>query len=1210
MPYSYIHYVGDGSTKTFSVPFPFLKKTYVKAYVNYVERTFTWATANTITLDGDAPGVDVDVWLARVTPINQKLITFNNTTILDASYLNQSNDYNLHIVQEASERQDRALIYNDQDLKYDADGKLITNLGVPVDPSDVTNKAYVDGEVTAAKAHVDAELAANQVSVNAALAEMDSEVTTAQGYATTALGASTDASDAATLAEKWASEAEGIVVQSGEYSAYHWAQKAYETATAEPAIQYHIYDTTGDIASDDVGIINMTNTSDVTMTLPPASEARGKVYAIAQTGTGNTVLQGLSYGSEAGVTEVATYLDDLIVGTDVYTRVLTSGTYFRVTYNAWKDGQPLVLGGTTYTHGVGMNGVDYDGTSTLPAPAITLNRNLAGFIKLRGTIGWDDNKRDIAGSIPKFRVSLNNTTDLITNQEYSTPTVIDVDLSTWGDMDALVLEVNRDATDSVWGVWGDLRLVRSISEETTTVYETIDGENSVTLAEGESISLFSDGTNWFRTGSGGSGGGGVNYNSFYADHTLLPAEQGIVNIDSNANLAFNLPLAKDNSGVWYYLTQTGNGTVTVSGQTSSGSTTMYLDDVVAGTDVTTSANNSVYPTTFFNAWGDSTPFKLDGQVVTHAMGHKTYEDNSSTEVGSWKYTRNLKGFTRLQGTLGVDSTKGGTSPFTFKIKVWTGSTLVELYTVTNPLGTTFTTRDLDLDLTQWANTAGSYLLIETTPGNKYAYSYVVFANMTLTYTAVSELDWINSAHTYSLTKTNPSLVYSDGIKWQAISSLNETSHDSLDHTGLTGIPSITGLLNETSHDLLNHSGLTGIPDTTGLLNETSHDLLDHTGLTGCGGGGLDEAAHDALDHSGLTGIPSITGLLDETSHDALDHSGLTGVGITSSDHSSIDHTGLPGIQQTAVGLSSYTHTQGSSSATWTVAHNLNDYPLVNVLDASNNQMDYDVTYTDLNNLTISLASATTGSVKCYTAAPMISATTENYYVDAAVSSSGDGLSWGTAFKTLAALKTQLDKKSLYSKQVQVYIKTGTYNDPLVVTDKMFVGGLHFNTDSGDVTITGTTTLATNVTASINFTNICGNYVYLGKSGSYKFVCAPSSVGSSDHRALYYQNCFCLNMQGYVTIDGSTWSTTTKYGAFANGATNCRIYGSISSTTYAAYASFGSSAYVELSGSSNTTVLTALTGSTIRKSSTYTITGTTAITKSNGSQVINADGTLA
>ena len=69
-----------------------------------------------------------------------------------------------------------------------------------------------------------------------------------------------------------------------------------------------------------------------------------------------------------------------------------------------------------------------------------------------------------------------------------------------------------------------------------------------------------------------------------------------------------------------------------------------------------------------------------------------------------------------------------------------------------------------------------------------------------------------------------------------------------DHGALTGLndDDHTQYLNETRHDLLDHAGLTGIPSITGLLDETAHDLLDHTGLTGIPTQYTDEMAQDAI----------------------------------------------------------------------------------------------------------------------------------------------------------------------------------------------------------------------------------------------------------------------------------------------------------------------------------------------------------------------------
>jgi hypothetical protein len=54
--------------------------------------------------------------------------------------------------------------------------------------------------------------------------------TAASGSASTATTQATNATNSATLAQKWANEAEDVVVASGQYSAYHWAQKAADFA--------------------------------------------------------------------------------------------------------------------------------------------------------------------------------------------------------------------------------------------------------------------------------------------------------------------------------------------------------------------------------------------------------------------------------------------------------------------------------------------------------------------------------------------------------------------------------------------------------------------------------------------------------------------------------------------------------------------------------------------------------------------------------------------------------------------------------------------------------------------------------------------------------------------------------------------------------------------------------------------------------------------
>lgn len=56
----------------------------------------------------------------------------------------------------------------------------------------------------------------------------------------------------------------------------------------------------------------------------------------------------------------------------------------------------------------------------------------------------------------------------------------------------------------------------------------------------------------------------------------------------------------------------------------------------------------------------------------------------------------------------------------------------------------------------------------------------------------------------------------------------------------------------------------------------------------------------------------------------------------------------------------YIHTQSVLSATWTVTHNLGKYPSVMVVDSGDTVLIPNVTYLDLNQVSISFGAATSG----------------------------------------------------------------------------------------------------------------------------------------------------------------------------------------------------------------------------------------------------------
>ena len=57
----------------------------------------------------------------------------------------------------------------------------------------------------------------------------------------------------------------------------------------------------------------------------------------------------------------------------------------------------------------------------------------------------------------------------------------------------------------------------------------------------------------------------------------------------------------------------------------------------------------------------------------------------------------------------------------------------------------------------------------------------------------------------------------------------------------------------------------------------------------------------------------------------------------------------------------YTHTQATSSATWTINHNLNGYPTAVVFDSANTQVEGTFSYTSANQMLITFTSAFSGT---------------------------------------------------------------------------------------------------------------------------------------------------------------------------------------------------------------------------------------------------------
>ena len=150
-----IIYSGDGTKTDFTVPFDYLKKSFV---------TVRLGTGTTLT-GGDygdtgsdyyfldkttirlkvAPASGESLTIRRYTSATERVVTFKDASILKATDLDTSQLQAFHIAEEGRDILDDSLSVN-REGNWDAKNKRIVNLADPVNPQDALTKAYYDAD--------------------------------------------------------------------------------------------------------------------------------------------------------------------------------------------------------------------------------------------------------------------------------------------------------------------------------------------------------------------------------------------------------------------------------------------------------------------------------------------------------------------------------------------------------------------------------------------------------------------------------------------------------------------------------------------------------------------------------------------------------------------------------------------------------------------------------------------------------------------------------------------------------------------------------------------------------------------------------------------------------------------------------------------------------------------------------------------------------
>lgn len=185
MAASKVLYTGDGSVKSFNIPFPYISASHLKVFVDNILQlnpmNYTLSGASTI-LFGSAPGADSAVEIRRHTSPNSILVDFQDGSVLSESDLDTAYLHNYYLAQEYADSFNEIL--NNVLLK------IAGNLGIVETETDLiiaalVNEMLLDANVANLQARI-ADIDANAEAIITVGEGIQTQINTlAQGIAAT-----------------------------------------------------------------------------------------------------------------------------------------------------------------------------------------------------------------------------------------------------------------------------------------------------------------------------------------------------------------------------------------------------------------------------------------------------------------------------------------------------------------------------------------------------------------------------------------------------------------------------------------------------------------------------------------------------------------------------------------------------------------------------------------------------------------------------------------------------------------------------------------------------------------------------------------------------------------------------------------------------------------------------------------------------------------
>lgn len=367
-----ITYTADGSQTNFSVPFDYLRPSFVHVFVNDAEVSEGFTISNRMVMFDSAPAKDAVVRIYRNTPTT-RLVSWADASILKAIDMTIAEVQQLHILEEASDwSKTNSIVLDEESGVWQGRKCRVSNVADPTEAQDVVTKNYLENTEdsfvqrmnaiktqteqfanTAGNSKDSAYKSAQSASVSAASAAESAKL--AEGYKNIAETAKSDASlyaanaktsadnagaskeeaqSAATTASNFASDARN---SAGEAKSYRDAASTYATNAKNYSENVNVF--VPSVSSD--GILSWTNKAGLPN--PPSVNIKGKDGADGGVTVDDTLSDTSTNPVQNKVVKAA--LDNRAVLDDVNT--FTSPNHFDDIYMAdglsslkWYNGSP------------------------------------------------------------------------------------------------------------------------------------------------------------------------------------------------------------------------------------------------------------------------------------------------------------------------------------------------------------------------------------------------------------------------------------------------------------------------------------------------------------------------------------------------------------------------------------------------------------------------------------------------------------------------------------------------------------------------------------------------------------------------------------------------------------------------------------------------------------------------------------------------------